>query len=139
MNDRAQRKVRLRAVLGPAALFGSVCLSGCAATADFLEHTLWRDNHLLAREDHPWHSGPGQLVGGVVGCIVFVPLLPVFLLETIVEGEPMESGHQVSKVLAGTVGGVAGSIIAMPFYVIGFPLEFVDWKANEAAAQKPDQ
>jgi hypothetical protein len=102
-------------------------LPGCAAVGGFVEKYLYDQNHLLTAKECPWHTGPGLVGVVLVGFPIMLVLLPVYLVETVVEHEPVRGGHQATFVFAETVAGVAGSAVALPFFVVGSPLEFVDW------------
>ena len=102
-----------------------VCsLTGCASIYDSIERFVADDNHLISCEEHPWHSVPGSFVATVVTCVVLVPLLPVFLAETAIFDQGVETGHQVSKLVAGTIGCAVGSAVALPLFIVGLPWEF---------------
>lgn len=96
---------------------------GCESTYDSIERFFCEDNHLISCEEHPWHQVPGHYTFAGVTIIVFVPLLPIWLAETLIFEQGTETGRQISKLVAGSVGAVVGSAVALPFYVGGLPWE----------------
>jgi hypothetical protein len=82
------------------------------------------------RWEHPWHSVPFKLVGFVAIVGVGVVMLPAMCVEWGITGEFPMGAHEpgVTVLPVKYSAEVVGYAAALPFYVVGLPLEFLDRK-----------
>jgi len=115
-----------------------VVFTGCDTLS--LQHMMGEGARLW---EHPWHSVPFKLIGFVAIVGVGVVMLPAMCVEWGITGEfPMgeDRGEDELGVTAlpvkysAIVFGYAG---ALPFYVVGLPLEFLDRKEPSRPSSLP--
>lgn len=88
--------------------------------------------------EHPWHSVPDKLVGFAVLVPMFVVMLPAMCVEAAITGEFPAGAHErgVTVLPVKYAAMVAGYTAALPFYVVGLPLELL-FHQEAGAAPSP--
>lgn len=139
MRYRAPMRAASRTVF--LALVGLPHLGACTAFYDAMQGPLTAvkgaaiGNHLVD-PNHPWHERPASVFGLGAMVVVAVPLFPVMLVESALGGGFDEKRTCFSHTLALSVGGLVGTVAAIPPFLMTLSDE-CESHARERAASRP--